>query len=707
VTFISYAQNFEDVMLWRALKHVSKGFYIDLGAWSPDFDSVTRAFYEAGWSGINIEPNPVFHLQLNNRRERDINLLLAVGLQNGSIAINFVGETGLSTALDKFALIHQEAGWDINKQEVPLLTLETISKKYVPLGQDIHFLKIDIEGMEEAALLGNDWINCRPWIILIEATLPLTQIDSFEGWELIIINTGYLFAYADGLNRFYVAQEHEELLSSFRYPPNVFDDFIKADYHEAILRVQQTEEYWQSQANQITQELERRTSDLGAALANTREELSNSQNRITALLNSSSWKMTLPFRYFKEKIILLSTALKFFSKKPNLISPRNIFLDVSTIVGSDARSGIQRVVRNLSSELISAPPKDSIVLPIYIDDGQYFYADYNPVTYKFSTPDGKASAINFGKDDIYICLDLNMHLIAKIKPMHKKMLQANVKMFFTVYDILPAMNPSWWPPGIHPMFCEWIAYITKVGDGLICISNAVVNDLRSWLTLKNLNLERQNLCIESFHLGANIEGQDNSEEIISEHELDIIKKIEGDISFLMVGTIEPRKGHAQVLGAIDHLLRKGAPVKLVIVGKFGWMTEEVASRIKFHEKLNINIFWLDDVQDDFLKKIYQTCTCLVAGSQGEGFGLPLIEAAMYGMPIIARDIPVFKEIAEENAYYFKSGDAEGLAIELAQWLKLFKLNIHPTSRGMRWQTWHQSAKQFMDAVNASLEAGNK
>lgn len=64
MSFISYAQNYEDVMLWRALKHIANGFYIDVGAAWPDKHSVTKAFYDRGWRGINIEPNPVHHASL-------------------------------------------------------------------------------------------------------------------------------------------------------------------------------------------------------------------------------------------------------------------------------------------------------------------------------------------------------------------------------------------------------------------------------------------------------------------------------------------------------------------------------------------------------------------------------------------------------------------------------------------------------------------
>lgn len=79
MTFISYAQNFEDIRLWRALKHFENGFYIDVGANQPTVDSVTKAFYERGWTGINIEPVQIYHDALCQERPKDINLQCVAG----------------------------------------------------------------------------------------------------------------------------------------------------------------------------------------------------------------------------------------------------------------------------------------------------------------------------------------------------------------------------------------------------------------------------------------------------------------------------------------------------------------------------------------------------------------------------------------------------------------------------------------------------
>lgn len=282
MTFISYAQNYEDVMLWRALKHVERGFYIDVGAWSPDQDSVTRAFYEKGWHGINVEPNPEFNAQLCARRPRDINLKLAVGDREAVLTMNFLGNPGLSTLDDGIAQKHQAAGWKVNRQEVEVTTLAAIWQAHVPAGQEVHFLKVDVEGYEEAVLKGNDWQKYRPWVVVVEATLPMSQVESHDKWEHILLDAGYQYAYADGLNRFYVAQEHPELLSAFKYPPNVFDEFTLVGQVQAEVRATAAEQ---------------RTAAAEARATAAEQHAAAAEARVNDLLNSTSWRITAPLRW--------------------------------------------------------------------------------------------------------------------------------------------------------------------------------------------------------------------------------------------------------------------------------------------------------------------------------------------------------------------------------------------------------------------------
>ena len=227
MTFISYAQNYEDVMLRRALKDVDKGFYIDVGANDPVTDSVTKAFYDAGWRGINIEPVSEWYEKIQQDRPDDINLQTAVGARKGSLKFYEVVGTGLSTMDESIAKRHmQERGYEIKSYKVPVVRLTTICER-LPRA-DIHFLKIDVEGAELSVLQGLDLKKIRPWIILVEATLPNTQIENHAEWESSLVERGYHYIYSDGLNRYYIADEHIELDTAFLMPPNIFDDFKRA-----------------------------------------------------------------------------------------------------------------------------------------------------------------------------------------------------------------------------------------------------------------------------------------------------------------------------------------------------------------------------------------------------------------------------------------------------------------------------------------------
>lgn len=221
---ISYSQNFEDVMLWRALKHIEKGFYVDVGANDPEVGSVTKYFYDNGWRGINIEPVAEWYDLLMRERVRDINLNLAAGAEDGEISFYEIAGTGLSTSVKDISLEHASRhGFVGVERKVPVRRLTDICTELHVA--PIHFLKIDVEGAEKSVLLGVDLALIKPWIIVVESTLPLSQDESFVEWESIIFEADYSFVYFDGLNRFYLSPEHDELRQSFNCPPNVFDDF--------------------------------------------------------------------------------------------------------------------------------------------------------------------------------------------------------------------------------------------------------------------------------------------------------------------------------------------------------------------------------------------------------------------------------------------------------------------------------------------------
>jgi FkbM family methyltransferase len=282
-------------MLWRALKDVSNGFYIDVGAMSPDEHSVTKLFYERGWTGINVEPNIGFYKLLNEKRPLDVNLQLAVGVADGLGLISIIPNSGLSTMDDKIAAKHAKNLWPIEKQEVEVLSLASIWEKYVPPSRDVHFLKVDVEGFEEEVLLGNNWVDNRPWVVVVEATQPLTQIESHQKWEPTLIDNGYLFAYWDGLNRFYVDSRLSHLRGTFRYPPNVFDDYVPSQLIDAESRLQVCR-FLVQDAEVRVQDAEVRVQDAEVRVQEAEIRVQEAGKVILDILNSTSWRFTAPLR---------------------------------------------------------------------------------------------------------------------------------------------------------------------------------------------------------------------------------------------------------------------------------------------------------------------------------------------------------------------------------------------------------------------------
>lgn len=219
----SYAQNFEDVILWRALKSVKHGFYIDIGAQDPVEDSVSLSFYEQGWRGVHVEPSTLYAAKIRAARPDEEVIEAAIGLDTGLLTFYELSGTGLSTGDAAIARRHAKAGFEMKERAVPLVSLENLLDRHAE--KDIHWLKVDVEGMEAGVIKSWGSSKVRPWIVVVESTFPLSTKKSHEGWQSYLGKLGYKFVYFDGLNRFYVSEEHPELKVSFGPGPNIFDEF--------------------------------------------------------------------------------------------------------------------------------------------------------------------------------------------------------------------------------------------------------------------------------------------------------------------------------------------------------------------------------------------------------------------------------------------------------------------------------------------------
>jgi FkbM family methyltransferase len=218
---VSYGQNHEDVLLRRAFPDGIDGFYIDVGAQCPHWDSVTKHFYDRGWRGINIEPQTEYHERLCVHRENDINLNVALSRCEVTLELHEFPSNASSTLSPSLVKFWRDQGLDCVKRSVPVTTLARVCEDLVD--KPIDFVKIDVEGHEREVIEGGDWRRWRPRVILIEAMWP-------DQWEHLILAADYLFAIFDGINRYYVRAEDRQLLSAFSAPVNFLDDYIPYKY---------------------------------------------------------------------------------------------------------------------------------------------------------------------------------------------------------------------------------------------------------------------------------------------------------------------------------------------------------------------------------------------------------------------------------------------------------------------------------------------
>lgn len=378
---------------------------------------------------------------------------------------------------------------------------------------------------------------------------------------------------------------------------------------------------------------------------------------------------------------------------------KKLFIDISVLIVHDASTGIQRVIKAVLNEALKEAPAHFEVIPVYANSTELGYRVANALLLSDGRElDDKSQDrfIDFNAGDVFLGLDLIVHIAQFQKPFFQQLRQKGVAVKFVVYDLLPITHASFFPSGSTEPFEKWLAVVQE-NDEAICISQATANELQTHFDARPLD-KTSSAKISNFILGADFPTvSKNSLRPQLDQELSIFPQpIFALPTFLMVGTVEPRKGHRQVLEAFDQLWQGGAHVILLIAGKQGWDMVDLAQIIKGHAQYGRLLFWFDRIDDLSLQQAYECSTALIMASEGEGFGLPLIEAAHYQLPIIARDLQVFREIAADFASYFPANaSAQMLQGHLQNWLEQHACQSHPQSIGMPYLSWGQSTAQLL------------
>ncbi len=377
-----------------------------------------------------------------------------------------------------------------------------------------------------------------------------------------------------------------------------------------------------------------------------------------------------------------------------------LYVDISGLVQRDARTGIQRVVRNLTRGLVSAVPPHWRVEPVYIHAGQFHHArrfvEVNWQMPHLGLPDDPIVARS---GDVFFCADLALLAIARMREPLAELQRRGVPCHFVLYDLIPVTHPEFYQGEVDPRFARWLEIVLRQADSLLCISAAVATQLHQYLQHSPPRRSDHGPAVHWFHLGAELPARlQVAGSASAQRSLTLADAGPDTCRLLMVGTLEPRKGHAQVLAACEALWADGVDVALVIIGKVGWNVRELVQSLQRHPQAGRRLLWLDNASDAVLCEAYRRADALVAASYTEGFGLPLIEAAQHGLPVIARDLPVFREVAGEHAWYFRAATPGALAEALQRWLQAYRDGQAPGSSGMPYLTWEQSATQVARAI---------
>jgi glycosyltransferase involved in cell wall biosynthesis len=387
-----------------------------------------------------------------------------------------------------------------------------------------------------------------------------------------------------------------------------------------------------------------------------------------------------------------------------------VYLDVSATHATALRTGIERVAISIMLALLKQTDRSTRFEPVYLCKTNEVWG------YKTATPFVLSSigapsdllteeVVTPQQGDIVLTLDWSDRLVDAYESGYLSYLMNNgVTLYATIFDLLPVLMPEHFPPQAELPSHRWLQVTAKL-NGAVCISKSVAAEYTAWVEMQEV--KQKSFKVDWFHLGADLVSAHLDKGQSETVDTEVVERLASKPTFLMVGTIEPRKGHLQVLKSFNELWKSGVDVNLVVVGREGWTSVEPESRrnlpaiidaLDNHSERGNRLFWLSNANDATLDAIYAAASCLIFASEGEGFGLPIIEAAQKKLPIIARDLPVFREIAGDSAHYFKGDDEHALLDSLNRWLALHASDAQPKSSDIHWLTWEQSASQLLEVI---------
>lgn len=371
-----------------------------------------------------------------------------------------------------------------------------------------------------------------------------------------------------------------------------------------------------------------------------------------------------------------------------------LLINICLISIKDFKTGIHRVVRNICTALTKNHPNNyNIRFVRSTGDGNFVYAN-EAAKRLFGFDDGAEEGVpvEANPGDIFLLIDLWHEAIIKAKNWLFDAQRQGVRIYTVYYDLIPINYPEYYDKSLVDIFKELTNLIVKF-DGIICISKTVAIEIKNYCKVNNIILPE----ISWFHIGADFKKMPASY-LKNTVDSNILYNISKNISFTLVSSIEPRKGHRQVLAAFELLWDAGLNYFLIFVAQDTWKMDDFNQYLENHPQYGKLLIVLRKLSDDYLEKIYDATTAIIMASEAEGFGLAIIEGARHKKPLILRDIEIFKEIAGENAFYFHDMNPSALAESIKKWIILYEINNHPKSDNLKWLSWDDSCNMLLSRL---------
>ncbi len=732
-------------MLLRAFGNQKKGFYIDIGSHHPVEDSVTYNFYKLGWTGINIDPDESFNDLYKDLRPYDIMINTTISDKpEKNLDFYLVKGTGLSTYnvkdIDKNKFF-------INKIKVDSKTIDEIIFENNLQDKLIDLIKIDAEGNEKKIIEGwNHNIKCK--CVVYEIT---NLNDRDNNFILEKLNSkGFELVFEDGINNFLIHKNFTELNKFFKYPVNVNDDFVTYNFHKNITLKENEKNDLKRMYFGLVNILNINVQDsLFNNFKNKAYYLKIKNNSKIIIVDFYKSFYNLLPKFLANKLIFITKKIfpnkyfyldlnkkkKFVNEIKNnihkntktvskqIINNRKILIDLSEILIKDMQTGIQRVSKKITINLLKQfneidereksfelgknnylIENNVLIIGSRADEEFYRYINYPTLKLIDIIEKNQINQIidlendelfpkyDFQEGDIFIGLDYCVNSVLTRNEFLKKLKNINVKIYFFVYDLLPVNNPEWFFKKVEKFTKLWLERISQF-DGVFCISKSTRDDYLKFIKKNNIHV-KHNFTTDVIPMGHDINNL--KDEIITEN--DLLEKDRKIIDFLIVGTIEPRKAHLEMLKVFELLWGIDKQVRLTIVGKMGWMAKNTFNKFINSIHFKEHFFYFSQISDQELTDLYKKTDVLIIPSYNEGFGLPIIEAKKYNKHILARNIPVFREIIGEDGNFFPDSNEDEILLYLIKWIKNLR-NGKINKNNIKSTTWKDTTNKLVELIN--------